>query len=98
MAPKRKRDDGATYSRMDVWARGVIWGMSLMGASREQICECALKKDGTQPTARAIDDVLARKKAEPEWRGEEVSVGLNRGVRKLYNALGAKYPAAPDNY
>ena len=75
MAPKRKRDQGATYSRMDVWARGMIWGMSLMGASRDQICEAVLKRDGTAPTVRAVDDVIARKRAEPEWRGEEVHSG-----------------------
>ena len=75
MAPKRSRDDVATYSRMDVWTRGVIWGMSLMGASREQICESVLKRDGAAPTVRAVDDVIAKKKAEPEWRGEEVHSG-----------------------
>ena len=75
MAPKRSRDDVATYSRMDVWTRGVIWGMSLMGASREQFCESVLKRDGTAPTVRVVDDVIAKKKAEPEWRGEEVHSG-----------------------
>ena len=46
-----------------------------MGATREQMCECCLKKDGTPPTVRAVDDVISRKKAEPEWRGEEVHTG-----------------------
>ena len=46
-----------------------------MGASREQFCESVLKRDGTAPTVRAVDDVIAKKKAEPEWRGEEVHSG-----------------------
>ena len=80
MAPKRKRDDGGTSSRMDVWARAMIWGMSLMGATRKHISECVLKKDGTAPTVRAVEDVIARKKAEPEWRGEEVHTGRPKSL------------------
>ena len=72
MAPKRKRDYAGTSSGVDVWARAMTWGMSIMGVTRKRIPECVLKKDGTAPTVRAVDDVIARKKADPEWRGEEV--------------------------
>ena len=91
MAPKRKRDQGATYSRMDVWARGMIWGLSLMCASRDQICEAVLKRDGTAPTVRAVDDVIAKKKAEPEWRGEEV----HSGRPQIFNSLPATTACGP---
>ena len=64
-----------SYARLDVWSRGVIWGMHMAGASREQICDSVWKKDGTPPTVRAVDDVIARKREQPEWRGEEIHSG-----------------------
>ena len=65
---------------MDVWAHAMIWGMSIMGATRKHISKCVLKKDGTAPTMRAVDDVIAREKAEPEWRGEEVHTGRPKSL------------------
>ena len=39
--------------------------------TREEICHHVVKKDGSAPTPRAVDDVIARKKENPEWRGED---------------------------
>ena len=39
-------------------------------ATREDILKHAVKKDGTTPSATAIDDVIKHKKDNPEWKGE----------------------------
>ena len=74
MAAKAKAGP-ASHGRLDAWARGAIWGMSMAGAAREQICTAVTKSDGTAPSLRAVDGVLARKRAEPSWRGEETHSG-----------------------
>ena len=33
------------------------------------------KKDGTKPTLRAVDGVLAKKKRQPQWQGDDSSAG-----------------------
>jgi hypothetical protein len=60
---------------LDAFARGVVWGMNLAGAKREDIAEKVTKKDGTPPKLHAIDVVIAKMKAEPEWRGADSSGG-----------------------
>ena len=81
MPPKVRKDwlkrgrRKATNSRLDVFARGVIWGMHLAKAPRADIQKLALKKDGAQPQLNAIDKVIAHKTEDPEWRGEDSSAG-----------------------
>ena len=75
MPLKRKPCDGPSYARLDTFTRGVIWGLALVGTPREEICKLVAKKDGAAPTKRAVDDVIAKKKEKPEWRGEEIHGG-----------------------
>ena len=46
---KRKRNADSPYARLDPFARGVIWGMYLAKAAREDILKRVVKKDGTTP-------------------------------------------------
>ena len=71
---KRKRRK-ATSARLDAFTRGMIWGMHLAKLPREQICTLVRKKDGTAPQMNAVDKVIQRKAADPDWRGEESSAG-----------------------
>ena len=75
MAPKRKRDGANTFARLDAFSRGMIWGLRLAKCTREEICKHVTKKDGTAPSARAVDFVIAHKTAHPEWRGQDTQVG-----------------------
>ena len=68
---ERRRPDAPSYARMDTFARGMIWGMCIAGCTRDQILDCAVKTDGTQPSVRAVDDVIAKKRDEQKWRGED---------------------------
>eukprot|EP00974_Lingulodinium_polyedra_P100733 9758036-Lingulodinium_polyedra.AAC.1 len=64
MPAKRQVQAPASYARLDVWARGVIWGMSLAGAPLGRICESVTKTDGTAPSIRAVTGIIARKKED----------------------------------
>ena len=64
-----------SYARLDVFARGAIWGMSVAGAQQDHIIDVVRKKDGTSPSLRAVTDILARKRDHPEWRGEDTHNG-----------------------
>ena len=68
MPPKRKFS-GSTFARHDVFNKGVIWGMHLAKASREDIMKQVTKTDGSTPSKSTIDEVIAHKKANPEWNG-----------------------------
>ena len=48
---KRKRNADSPYARLDPFARGVIWGMYLAKATREDILKHVVKKDGATPSA-----------------------------------------------
>ena len=64
-----------SFARFDVFGRGRIWGMHLAGMPREDIVKLATKKDGSPPDVNGVDKVIATKKANPDWRGEESSAG-----------------------
>jgi transposase len=66
MPPKR-----ATSARFDVWARSAICTMREMGAKVNVITKAVKKSDGTGACVRAIEKILARKAADPAWRGED---------------------------
>ena len=38
-----------SYSRLDAFARGMIWGMHVAGVPRDEMLKHAAKKDGTAP-------------------------------------------------
>ena len=54
----------ATFSRLDAFARGQICGMRAAGTARRSTRKTVKKTDGTSPTLRAVDGVLAMKKAK----------------------------------
>ena len=62
-------------ARMDSFTRGVICGMRAAGLARAEIVRRVQKKDGKRPTLRAVDAVLARRRVEPGWHGEDSSAG-----------------------
>ena len=78
MPLKLKRCGGQSYARLDAFTRGVIWGLALVSTPRDKICELVTKKDGTAPTKRAVDDVIAKKRDKPEWHGEDAHGGRRK--------------------
>ena len=56
----------SSLARLDAFTRGQIWGMRQAGASRDQIADAMHKKDGTKPSLRAVDGVLAKKRELPK--------------------------------
>ena len=76
MPLKRKRQAEPSFARLDVWARGVIWGLHSAGIKREEICTRVVKVDGTPPSLNAVDMVIAHKADNPQWRG---AVGQSSG-------------------
>eukprot|EP00973_Karenia_brevis_P009074 1227904-Karenia_brevis.AAC.1 len=71
-----------TTARMDAFARGGIWALHLAGVHREDMVKWIEKKDGTHPQLHAIDQCIAKKRANPDWRGEE---SLDRGRPEALN-------------
>ena len=72
---RKDKDQASNWSRLDVWTRGVIWGMHLGGLQRERMQDYVSKKDGSQVTLNAIDGVITKVKENPEWKGEDSSAG-----------------------
>ena len=62
-------------ARLDAFARGAICALRAAGAKREDIARTVRKKDGKRPHLRAVDAVLARHRADPDWRGEDSRAG-----------------------
>ena len=62
-------------ARLDAFARGAICALRAAGAKREDIARRVRKKDGTRPTLRSVDAVLAKHCADPHWRGEASRAG-----------------------
>ena len=62
-------------ARVDPFARGVICGVQAAGLTRPEIARRVGKKDGKHPTVRAVIAVLARRRADPAWRGEDSRAG-----------------------
>ena len=62
-------------ARLDAFSRGMIWGMHLGRMPRTDMQTHVAKKDGSTPTLGAIDKVIMRKAADPEWMGEESRAG-----------------------
>ena len=62
----RCRSDAPSYARLNVFNRGVVWGMDLANASREEIQKAVTKKDGACPCIRALDSVIANMKQHPD--------------------------------
>ena len=48
----------ASYARLDVWTRAMVWGMHMAGMSREDMLEHVTKKDGSPLTLHCIDETV----------------------------------------
>ena len=64
-----------SFARLDAFTRGQIVGLRQEGATRASIVKRVKKLDGTRPSIRAVDAVLAKKAASPAWHGEDSSAG-----------------------
>ena len=72
---KDKAEKATTFSRLSTWTRGVIWGMHLAELPREDMKQHVRKRDGSSVGLHAIDEVIAKKKENPEWEGTESAAG-----------------------
>ena len=75
IGPTGSMPGAGSFERLDAFARGAIWGMHCAGASSEEIVETVTKKDGSAPSRRAVNNVIAHKTQDPTWRGEESVAG-----------------------
>ena len=53
----------------------MIYGLRLAGRGRGDICRSVQKKDGKYASLRAVDAVLAKKRANPCWLGQDSRAG-----------------------
>ena len=60
-----------TSARLDAFSRGAICALAENGFERTEIQKQVFKKDGTNPHIRAVDGVLAKKREDPNWRGQD---------------------------
>ena len=70
-----KRKLKASRARLDVWTRGVIWGMHLGGMKRSDMLKHVKKKDGSPLRLNTLDTVISKKTESPAWRGEDSVAG-----------------------
>ena len=61
----RTKRKSATHARLDMFTRGMIWGMHLAGMSQENMQKFVAKKDGTNVPIKTIEKVVASRKANP---------------------------------
>ena len=66
----------ASAARFNRFSRGRIVGQAKAGVPRDRIRRSVLKKDGTPASLRAIDAVLAKARADPEWEGLDSGASL----------------------
>ena len=64
-----------SFARFTPFARGKIVGKAEEGVPSARIRMSVLKKDGTLGSQRAIQHVVAKDKADPEWEGVDSSAG-----------------------
>ena len=83
---KKTTRAGASYARLDKWSRGVIWGLHLGKVPRADIAALVDKIDGTKPKLHSIDMVIAKKKADPVWRGESGGGGRPETLTQVQKA------------
>ena len=75
---KPARAGVASWSRLSVFNKGVVWGMHVAGLKRSDMLAHVQKTDGSEPRLHAIDDVVAKKTANPKWEGESTHTGRPR--------------------
>ena len=66
----------ASAARFNCFSRGRIVGQAEASVPRDRIRRSVLKKDGTPASLRAIEAVLAKARADPEWEGLDSGASL----------------------
>ena len=64
-----------SFARLAPAMRNRITGMKMAGAFRGDMRDKCRKTDGTKPSLRAVDVVLANFEEDPEWDGRDSSAG-----------------------
>jgi len=62
---KPARAGGTSWARLSIFNKGVVWGMHVAGLKRSDMAAHVQKTDGSKPALHAIDDVVAKKTADP---------------------------------
>ena len=75
MKSTMKRQKKPSYARLTPAMRNRITGMQLAGAARNDMRDKVRKTDGTPPTLKSVDQILAQFAEDPEWDGENSSAG-----------------------
>ena len=79
----RRKSKAVSCARLGVFERGMIWGMHLAGTRREDIRKHVAKTDGTDVSVKIIDKVVAKRKADPKWTGQDAGGGKLRALAQL---------------
>jgi transposase len=75
---KPARAGSTSWARLNIFNKGVVWGMHVAGLERSDMAAHVQKTDGSKPALHAIDDVVAKKTADPKWEGETTHTGRPR--------------------
>ena len=71
----KARKKKVSFARLAPAVRNRIIGMKMAGAVRGDMRDKCRKTDGTKPSLRAVDVVLANFEEDPEWDGRDSSAG-----------------------
>jgi len=71
---QRGRKKG-TYARLDPFTRGQVVGLRNAGVPVAHIPGRVAKRDGSNPSLRAVTAVLAKAAGDPAWHGEDSAAG-----------------------
>ena len=72
---KTKKKSKQSYARLDPFTRGVIWGMHIGEVPRQEMLKHVRKTDGSKLQIANLDQVIAHRKANPNWNGESSNGG-----------------------
>ena len=63
-----------SFARLTPAARNRIIGMSLADSPRDDMRDKVRKTDGTKPSMRAVDAIIAHFQEDPQWDGNEAQL------------------------
>ena len=75
MKRKRKR---RSHARLDPVTRGVIWGMHLAKAPREEILKHVVTTDGSVPTMKVVDAAIKKETKQTTWTEHKCKMNTTR--------------------
>ena len=71
----RRRKKGVSFARLTPWDRGQVVAYRNLGVRYKEIRRKISKTDGKHPTVRACEQVYAKAKKNPSWKGEDSKAG-----------------------